>query len=361
MGLIDDLEDALAETDVTQRAEVLRRVTELFSAGSEGFSAEQVALFDDIMCRLIEEIDVSARAKFGRRLIINVNVPPKVARALALDDSIDVAGPVLSGCERIDENALLEGARTKSQNHLLAISLRSSLGEAVTDVLVERGDRAVALSTAANPGARFSEFGYSRLVKRSENDSDLALHLWSRPDIPRQHLLELFTECSDAVRRKLEATNRRNAAVLRELVVAATERLQAEARDGSAEHAAARERVHALARQGALDEAALRDFARNEKFDETALALSLMCELPIGVIERAMVDENSEQIVVLARACHLSWATTEAILSVRSGRKPASRALEQSFASFNKLKPETAEKAMLFYRLRQRATRRAAG
>ena len=50
-------------------------------------------------------------------------------------DSIDIAGPILCGYERIDETTLVESARTKAQSHLLAISGRRSLGEAVTDVL----------------------------------------------------------------------------------------------------------------------------------------------------------------------------------------------------------------------------------
>ena len=96
------------------------------------------------------------------------NAPPGVIRTLAFDDSIDVAGPVLANSTRIDNAALVENARTKSQDHLLAISRRPTLAETVTDVLVERGNRDVALSTARNSGAKFSETGYIRLVKRSE-------------------------------------------------------------------------------------------------------------------------------------------------------------------------------------------------
>ena len=57
-------------------------------------------------------------------------------------------------------SSLVENAKTKSQEHLLAITKRKSLAETVTDVLVERGDRDVALSVAQNAGAKFSETGY---------------------------------------------------------------------------------------------------------------------------------------------------------------------------------------------------------
>ena len=86
-----------------------------------------------------------------------------------------------------------------------------SLAETVTDVLVERGDRDVALSVVQNAGAKFSETGYVRLVKRSEGDDELAQSVGSRPEIPRQHFLKLLTTASKAVRIALEAAHPQNA------------------------------------------------------------------------------------------------------------------------------------------------------
>src|SRR5262249_56900732 len=117
---------------------------------------------------------VSARAALAERLAAVPNAPPTAVRTLAFDDAIDVAGPVLKGSERLDNVTLVENASSKSQQHLLAISQRKSLSETVTDVLVERGNREVALSTARNAGAKFSEAGYVRLIKRSEGDDELA-------------------------------------------------------------------------------------------------------------------------------------------------------------------------------------------
>ena len=64
----------------------------------------------------------------------------------------------------LDNATLLEQAQTKGQDHLLAISKRKSLDTAITDVLVERGDKPVMLSVANNPGAAFSESGFVGLV-----------------------------------------------------------------------------------------------------------------------------------------------------------------------------------------------------
>jgi uncharacterized protein (DUF2336 family) len=70
------------------------------------------------------------------------NAPVKVISKLAFDDSIDVAGPVLRDSSRLDTKTLIANARSKSQQHLLAISQRKSIDPEVTDVLVTRGNSA---------------------------------------------------------------------------------------------------------------------------------------------------------------------------------------------------------------------------
>jgi uncharacterized protein (DUF2336 family) len=355
--VIDELEEAIASKEIGRRADTLRRVTDLFLANSTQFSGDQIALFDDVMELLARQIETSARATFGQRLAAVPQAPPQVIRALALDDAIEVAGPVLTQSEQLDDATLIEGARTKSQDHLLAISRRKTLAEALTDVLVERGNQAVAHSTAANPGARFSDFGYATLVQRSEHDAELARCVWSRPEIPRQHLLRLFAEASEAVRRELEASDRHRANQIREMVAQASDRIQAETRDRSAQHAAARAHVQSLHEAGKLTAHELEAFARAGKFEETTIALSILCDLPIAPVERAVAQDWSEQVVVLARAIGLSWETTKAILLLQAGVKGgSSHELNQCQAQFTKLQRETAKKVVQFYRLRDRAT-----
>ena len=201
--LIDEFSAGVASRDIGSRAEVLRRITDLFVTGAERFNDEQRALFDDVMGRLVVEIDSAARAAFGERIAGVPGAPPNVSRALALDDLIEVAGPLLARSEQLDDKTLVKIALTKSQEHLLAISRRTLINEGVTDVLVERGNQEVAVSTAANSGARFSEFGYSTLVTRSKTDEELALTVWARPEIPREHLLALFASASETVRSSL--------------------------------------------------------------------------------------------------------------------------------------------------------------
>jgi uncharacterized protein (DUF2336 family) len=352
-SLIDDLEVAITQRDIASRAEILRRITDLFAAGSVNYGGEQTALFDDVMGRLVNEIDHSARVAFGERIAMLSKSPPKITRNLALDDSIDVAGPVLKRSESLDEDTLILGAKTKGQDHLFAISQRSRLSENVTDVLVERGDQKVVISTAANAGARFSDFGYTKLVSRSKNDSELALLVWARPEIPREYLLTLFESASEIVQRRFEAADRSKAKLVHEMIKQAADQLQTSLRDYSSDFAAAMAHVAQLHQKGELTEQRLCRFAEGGKFDEATAALSLLTDLPVGAIERALVHDTGDQLLVLAKSINLSWKTTRAILAVRSG---AGGEFPEYFERFNRLRPETARAAIQFYRLRERAS-----
>jgi uncharacterized protein (DUF2336 family) len=357
-NLIDQLEGMLSNKDLSRRAEVLRRVTDLFVIGSGKFSNDQVELFDSVMGKLLENIERVARAQFGSRLAKLSDAPPKVIRELAFDDEIEVAGPVLLHCERLDENSLIENAKSKSQDHLLAISGRKTLVEAVTDVLVERGNQTVVSSTARNGGARFSDFGISTLVRKARDDENLALCVWSRPDIPRQNLVKLFVEASEAVKSQLVEADPRRAELIKTAVAEASDQIQTKARAGSNDFAQARSYVRSLYSSGKLDEAQLNTFANEGSFDKVTVALSLMCDLPVGLVERALVQNQTEQILVLAKAINLSWVTTMALLLLQAGVNGSSRQrLDQCFASFSRLQPKTAQTALQFYRLREKANR----
>ena len=355
-SLIDELEEAITRKDLRHRAAVMRRVTDLFILNGAEFTEEHIAMFDDVMSRLVVAIDSSARAEFGDLIAKHPNAPTRTSRLLALDDEITVARPFLSHSKKLDDATLIKGAKTKSQDHLLAISQRDSIGEAVTDIIVERGNKEVVVSVATNPGARFSEFGCSTLATRSHDDAELALCVWLRPDIPRQHLLSLFAKASDEVVKQLETADRQKVQLYRYMVAQAKHQLQTKIREQSSDYIAARAHVESLQRSGELSAKNLLTFAQNGQFDEATIALSFMCDLPVGHIERAIIHNQADHLLVLARAMGFSWETTSAILAMRKpSRTTTARDIERYRVSFLKLQPKTAISAMQFYRLRARA------
>jgi uncharacterized protein (DUF2336 family) len=272
---------------------------------------------------------------------------------LAFDDDIEVARPVLTQSERLDDRDLMVSAGTKSQEHLYAIAQRRSLSEAVTDVLVERGDRGVVHSVVRNIGARFSDAGFRTLVKRSTGDDALATEVGLRSDIPRPHFLLLLEKASTEVRARLFAENPQAGSAIEGVVAEVVGSIRTEARNASPDFAAAQAAVERQNRIRRIGETEIYQYARDRKFEETAIALSIMCDTPIDVVERALLDPGAEIILILAKVAGMSSTTTKAILLLRAAdRGMSAKDLDQALSSFNRLQPDTARRVLSFFRTR---------
>jgi uncharacterized protein (DUF2336 family) len=352
-SLIDELINSVTGGNAQHRLRVLQRITDLFVAGSRRYSSEQIALFDDVLQQLSAEIEVKARAKLASRMASMDNAPPKLIRALAFDNAIEVAAPVLVNSLQLSDADLVENATTKSQKHLQAIAQRLKLGESVTDVLVERGNRHVVRTVAGNHGARFSLAGYGKLTARARYDRKLTLTIGQRNDIPRQYFLKLLENASASVRAKLEAANPQAAAAIRDAVGEVAGTMQHETRAASHEYAiAARDAKRRFAAHQ-ITEGNVHAPAQAQEFDKTVVALAKLGRFPVDLVERALLDEGEEMVLLLARAAGCSWITTKQLLLMYAAKRTLSPDdLSLLFEKFNRLSPETAKRVVRFHERR---------
>ena len=206
LSLIPELEDVVQHGSPEKRVETLQRITALFLDGASRYNDEHVDLFDDVFGLLIEEIETKARAELSDHLAPVSNAPVEGAAHARQRRRHRRRRAGAQAGAAAGEADLIDVARTKSQAHLQAISARRALGEAVTDVLVRRGDREVARRVADNRGARISENGFYRLVKRAEEDGILAEKVGLRPDIPAPMFRDLLTKATAVVHKRLLAS-----------------------------------------------------------------------------------------------------------------------------------------------------------
>src|SRR6266568_1642030 len=353
-SLLDELQTTLAHGTVARRVETLRRVTDLFINGAVDYSDEQVGLFDDVFQCLIAHIETAARALLANRLAPIDTAPPLTIRALAFDDVIEVAGPVLSQSARLDDATLIENARSKSQAHLMAISTRKVLSGAVTDVLVQRGNDEVIQSTVSNPGAEFTERGFTRLVDRAEGDDNIATCVGLRPNIPRHLYLKLLAKASDTVRQRLEAANPHIAAEVPSAVKEATRRARSAPSAITRNTAIAHALIKSLYKDGRLDEFQVATFAEAGKFDEANASVAALANVPVAIAENMMIETRAEGVMILAKVAGLSWPTVRTIIRMRdklSSAEPADLAACQD--TYERLRPSTAQQVLRFHRMQQ--------
>lgn len=360
-SLIADVENAIASGSSEKRVESLRRVTDLFLVSSDQYSATQADVFGDVMTRLVSRIETKAKAELASRLAPVKNAPASVVRSLARDQSIDVAGPVLQHSTRLSEDDLIACANGSSQDRLLAISKRASISEAVGDALVSRGNSEVVQSVAQNAGARFSNAGYGKLVERAVEDEILALCVGMRKDIPKPHLRRLVLQVSEAVSKKLTTGNPAAAGeveeVMRQLTGTASGALPAKKAPVHG-YQYAHSLFNSIKAGGGALEPVVQQFARAGRFEETVVALSNVCHMPVASIEHIMTDKqvDNQLVLILAKFAGFSWPTAKAILQLRWLDGGLSQdAIDKAHLDFESLKAATAQRIIRFYQIRQGA------
>ena len=205
-SLIDEVEASFRAGTASNRADMLRRITDLFLAGVDSFEQQQLGVFDDVLCGLIDKIEREAVAKLSRDIAELPRAPRLLSRRLSRDDDIAIAGPVLQHSVVLSETELVEVAQSKSQLHLEAIANRSHVTERVSDVLIDRGNSIVLTTVAGNSGARFSTRGYKSLLDKAESDANIASAVVGRADLSPEMLRKLVAQASATVQQRLLAS-----------------------------------------------------------------------------------------------------------------------------------------------------------
>ncbi len=226
-------------------------------------------------------------------------------------------------------------------------------------MLVVRGGRDVVTSVATNDGAQFSSSGFLHLVRRSEGDSVLAESVGLRRDIPRHLFHQLIAKASEDVRRKLERERPELEDQVQSVVTDVAGTIHARFGPASKDYFTARRTVAKLLQSGELDEDKVFEFAHSLKFNETAVALALLCSVPTEIVERALVDKHRESILILAKALDFSWMTTMSLLFLGAPNyRITAGDLDQMKIDFLRLNRDTCLRVLSVYRSRSEATAR---
>lgn len=352
-SLISDLEAAITSSGSDRRMEALRRVTDLFLANADRYEPEQIEVFDDVLGRMISHIEGRALVELSRRLAAVDSAPPRLIRTLAMDDAIEVAGPVIEASSRLSTGDLVNIATTKSQDHLLAICGRKEVDEAVTDVLVERGNAAVARKVAVNQGARFSGNGYVSLVKWAEHDDQLIDIIGRRSDLTPQLFQELLRRATEAVRDRLLAMR----PDLEDGVSDVVQRASEELAKASVTHdySLAKRLVQPLHHDGKLKEKVILGFARDKRFEEVVVALSLLCASQIDLIDRLLQGVHIDAALIPCKAAGLGWPTVKAVIQLNPFHRALADARYQRLhQDYKQLSVATAQRIIRFWQVRHK-------
>jgi len=343
--LIAELDDVIKIGSASRQTRILKQVADLFQADVDRLDENLTNVFDDVLIRLMERVDTPTLVHLSTILSEIELAPQQTVHRLAFHEDAAVAAPVLARSNRLSDKHLVEIAASRGPQHLLAISGRKNLSEALTEVLFRRGDAAVLNAIAQNAGARFSESGYAALVGNAERDESLIERLGLRLDIPAKLLRKVLAMATDAVWLRLstatrQAANERNPALASGAAAAASSPM---------DYTEVMNEVVALNRAGKLKDPTVNRFAVRGEYDKVVAALAFMTEVKAEQIEPLMRSGRLYGLIVACKAARLDWSTATQIIRNRPGCPPITqRELEQGREVFDALLLSVAQWTLRF-------------
>lgn len=335
---------ALARQDNTgDRGQLFGELSKIFIKEDAGLSDTERGLMTDVLGSLIHDIEMEIRQDLSQRLSTLPNAPHELAVMLA-NDEIEVARPLLMKSGVLSDPDLIEIIGQRTKEHRLAIALRKSVGEKVTDAILDQGEQDVIEELLNNHDAVLSQRAMEYLVAESLEVASYQKPLLNRPDLPaklanrmfwwvssvlRQHIVDKYRIDDKAVRAQVQesaqaALAARAAPSVDELALGLAERLE---------------------QVDALNERFLVQALRGGNVTAFTASFTRLCQLDLRIARRMIFDPAGEPLAVACKAIGIDRANFATIFMLtRKGQNKVMQGdrLATILSFYDSLKPEQA-------------------
>lgn len=191
-----DVQRLLNESLSSGKSELARAVAVAYNG--ELRPAER-ALAEDIIRRMLKEVDVLIRRSLSEVLCSSATLPREIALTIA-NDVAEVAAPMLHHSLVFSDEDLIEIVRTRPLTHQIAIANREEVSEEVSDALVETGDEDVVVTLMCNDGAEISENSFGTVIDFFSGQEMVMETMVNRTTLPPKIMDRLITVVSENLR-----------------------------------------------------------------------------------------------------------------------------------------------------------------
>jgi uncharacterized protein (DUF2336 family) len=351
---LGDLIALAQEPSSEKRRELLREVTEVFFGPGADKSQVELDLFGAVLTQLTADMEQAVRVELSQRFAPSLRPPTGLIRMLA-EDCAAVAEPVLAGSHALTEADLLELVRTKGQDHLRIISGRADVSEAVSDVIVERGDDDTLGTLLRNDGAKLSRGASETAVERAQANPALHEAVVSRASLPPDLLNEMYFVVEARLRQTiLERNAHMDPALLENALQAGRTRLATA--DGALppDYAEAQAYVSALREAGELTPQVLARFLRSGGRTQFLIALAQLADIDFHTARQIVDRRQIDALAVVCRAADMDRALFLTYAVILLGSEDNAIGKAQTYAGlYAELARDTASRTLRFWRMRR--------
>jgi len=348
---LESLARMTVENSSEGRQQLLHEITDMFMEQPDQLSEREVAYFGEIMGGIVGGVETMVRQHLAETVSTVSNAPQDLIVSLA-NDEIEVALPVLTHSEVLNDDDLVKIVNEKGQEHMQAISSRETVSETVTDVLVKKGDDTVLGTLADNNGAQFSRGGMETMFDRAKENDDLNKSLAARQDVPDDLAQDMFWRVSWAVREQILEDD---PSLEETQVNALMEEAEAWFKDQKGKKALnpAEKFIIRKDKLGQLDTGLLLSLIREEKVPEFVAGLGCLAKIDTETAQKAVFDPSAEKLAIVCKALEMDYDVFGEVLYLSNFENDRSAEdTETLLGVYKRFSPQVAQRALRFLRTR---------
>ena len=199
---LETLVELARDKSQKSRSILVAAISDLYSDEEQLLSDQDRAIMLDIIRRLIHDVEKSVRQTLAEHLATRADAPEDLIVTLA-NDEIGVAYPILVKSDVLKDPELIEIVQHRAMEHQVAIALRSSISEQLSDTLVETDSEEVVTTLLSNKGAAISNSTMNHLVEQSTEVPGYQGPLVHRHDLTSELVKKLYWGVSAALRQHI--------------------------------------------------------------------------------------------------------------------------------------------------------------
>ena len=349
--------DVEKETSSEKRREMLRRITDRFLAEGRGHEPSDSAVLDELVSAVSDDLSHEVRAELARSVAQSAIPLKRTARKLALDH-IEVAQPVLAHSNALSESDLLHVIENSSQDHMLALSGRTDLGEKVSSALVDRGGDHVVVALLQNDQAKIAPATYEAVAERAQKSGVLHAPFVRRQGVPLHLLNDLYLKVELKLRREILHTYGQ---VPKAELDAAFEKSRARLSTAYTglpnDYDAAIKRIEEIEKKGALKPPVLVTLLREGEKSNTAffVAFAKLTGVEFSMIQRFVDAPDLDAVALLCRAANFERALFVTLAMMNAGPDRRMGNVEAYGKLYEEVPLVAAQRALRFWKVRAQA------
>lgn len=345
--------DLALDRSIEGRRALTNTIGDLFSEQETVLSERERALMADILRKLVRDCEMAVRRDLSERLAKASNPPHDLILALA-NDEIEVAQPILMQSRVLRDIELIQIIRHRTQQHQLAIAMRRSVSEYVSDALVETGSIDVIKALLENQDARISEATMEYLAAESQRVDSYQEPLIKRQDLKPELAEQMYLWVSAALRQHILEHFDVHPGQLDDHLEGVAKSISSDPQHHPGDPAAAQPAA-ALAEELAKQQRITPDFlVQVLRQGEIALFEALfgkLSGLPTPRLQRVLYDSGGDGLAIACRALDMPKSTFATIFLLSRKRSVGQnvvdpRDLSRALQLFDRANPEAAKQVV---------------